>query len=308
MNSIVESQKSQKSIKLGLAFRQAYKKSKDLKALLWGLTFLIAISQFIAVLFSELKVSIEYLDVYVVSILAIYVLVSSFGKAKMRYWQDVGCIVQQYHDYYTLHVGSEPNPFDIPPSLIDSLYNIRMQNKPTDVQDFETWWNINLDTIDFSRARLISVYSTFAWEVELRTNYQNKLRMILIVSILFPIMISTLLNFTLREVILFGFVPIIPFLSLILEEWLENKECISLSDKIRNDCCNVWQNVKANKLNSNEIDSMTVELMQRWHIYRLKTLPIFEWLYKLTQKKMNYDMIINSDSLIEDVKKLDNPI
>lgn len=308
MNSIVESQKSQKSIKLGLAFRQAYKKSKDLKALLWGLTFLIAISQFIAVLFSELKVSIEYLDVYVVSILAIYVLVSSFGKAKMRYWQDVGCIVQQYHDYYTLHVGSEPNPFDIPPSLIDSLYNIRMQNKPTDVQDFETWWNINLDTIDFSRARLISVYSTFAWEVELRTNYQNKLRMILIVSILFPIMISTLLNFTLREVILFGFVPITPFLSLILEEWLENKECISLSDKIRNDCCNVWQNVKANKLNSNEIDSMTVELMQRWHIYRLKTLPIFEWLYKLTQKKMNYDMIINSDSLIEDVKKLDNPI
>ena len=308
MNSIIENQKSQKSIKLGLAFRQAYKNSKDFKALLWGLTFLTAISQFIAVLFSELKLSIEYLDVCVVSILAIYVLVSSFGKAKMRYWQDIGCLVQQYHDFYTLNVGSEPKPFDISPSLIDSLYNIRIQNKPSDVQDFETWWNINLDTIDFSRARLIGIYSTFAWEVELRTNYQKRLGVILLFSILSPIIISTLLNFTLREVILFGFVPIIPFLSLILEEWLENKECVNLADKIRNDCCSVWENVKSNKLNSDEIDFMTVELMQRWHIYRLKTLPIFEWLYKLTQKKVNYDMVINSDSLIKNVKKLDNLI
>ncbi|MGP5406310.1 S-4TM family putative pore-forming effector [Psychrobacter celer] len=308
MKSIVENQKTQKSIRAGMAFRQAYKKSKDFKALLWGFTFIIAASQFIAVLFSELKISIEYLDVWIVSILATYVLFSSFGKARMRYWQDVGCIVQQYHDFYTLNVGSKPNSFDILPSLIDSLYNTRMQKNPTDVQDFNTWWNINLDTIDFSKARLISIYSTFAWEVELRTNYQKILSMILFFSILSPIMISIALNFTTREVILFGFVPVIPFFSLILEEWIENRECMSLANKIRNDCCNVWENVKNNKLNNNEIDSKSIELMQRWHIYRLKALPIFEWLYKLTQKKMNYNMVIDSNSLIEDVKKLDNSI
>lgn len=308
MRSIVENQKTQKSIRAGMAFRQAYKKSKDSKALLWGLTFLIAASQFVAVLFSELKVNIEYLDVWVVSILAIYVLVSSFGKARMRYWQDVGSIIQQHHDFYTLNVGSKPNSFEILPSLIDSLYNMRMQKYSTDVQDFNTWWNINLDTIDFSRARLISIYSTFAWEVELRTNYQKMLNWILFFSILFPIIISIVLNFTTREVILFGFVPIIPFLSLILEEWIENGECVNLADKIRNDCCNVWENVKNNKLNNDEIDFMSVELMQRWHIYRLKTLPIFEWLYKLTQKKMNYKMVIDSNSLIEDIKKLDDSI
>ncbi|MES1964639.1 S-4TM family putative pore-forming effector [Psychrobacter sp. AH5] len=308
MKSIVENQKKEKAIEAGLAFRQAYNYSKGYKTALWGLTFLLAIVQFLAVLVDKNQIYGAYLEVFVVSILALYILLSSFGKARMRYWKDIGCKIQELHDFYTLDVGNKPSKFALLPSLIQSLYKKRLKKNNEDILSFSTWWSSNLEEIDFPRARLICVYSTFSWELELRKKYQFFLIIIISIGILIPIAISIVMNFTARDIIIFGLVPIVPFISLVLEELLENIECIKTANSIRTDSCHVWDNVLDNRLNVEDINSKTIELMSRWQIYRLMTLPIFEWLYKLTQQKMNNEMLVNTDSLIEEVKELDNSI
>lgn len=113
-------------------------------------------------------------------------------------------------------------------------------------------------------------------------------------------------NFPLREALIFIIAPITPFISLLIEELYDNNKCIDVAEDIKKDSCHDWQNVYDNKFNEAEINDSFEKLMSRWHVYRLTTLPIFEWLYKLTQKSMNMNMVANTDSLVEKLKSRSN--
>ena len=60
MLSIVDNQKTKEAIKAGLAFRQAYNYSKNYKACLWGLTFLLSAAQLLVVIISKYQTKINY--------------------------------------------------------------------------------------------------------------------------------------------------------------------------------------------------------------------------------------------------------
>ena len=64
-----------------------------------------------------------------------------------------------------------------------------------------------------------------------------------------------------------------------------------------------WSNnTLQNKLEATELLKATEDLMSQWQTYRSTALPIFEWLYQLSRTQMEKDMIINADSLIEDLQ------
>lgn len=298
MKSIVARQKEPDSIEAGMAYREAYNKSKNYKAILWGFTFLLAVIQLSLTIIAKWELSLE---VFSVVILIIYVLCNSFGKSKMKNWHHIGCKIQRFHDFYALNVGVKPPTFEIRPALIKELYEVRLSKYPNDRKDFEEWWNGRLDEISFTIGRLICSYNTFAWEVEIRNKYHFFLTYTLLGSVFLPLLLSLVLNYSVRETILLIVVPIIPFTSLVLEEWIENKGCINLSESIKNEVCTLWESTKERSFEESNVDSKVEELMVRWQTYRLNTLPIFEWLYNLTQKSMNKSMTVDTDKLINEV-------
>lgn len=309
MLSIVDNQKTKEAIKAGLAFRQAYNYSKNYKACLWGLTFLLAAAQLLVVIISKYQTKINYienLDFLPVAILIVYVLINSFGKDKMKRWHDKGCEIQSLHDSIALGVTSKTRDLAIPQSEINNLYESRKKKHPDDVNTFATWWDSSLNDISFFESRIVCAYVTFFWEVELRKKYQRFLSLILIIIMIISLIVISYYNFPLREALIFIIAPITPFISLLIEELYDNNKCIDVAEDIKKDSCHDWQNVYDNKFNEAEINESFEKLMSRWHVYRLTTLPIFEWLYKLTQKSMNMNMVADTDSLVEKLKSRSN--
>lgn len=305
MLSIIENQKKKAAIKAGLAFRQAYNYSKNYKAILWGLTFLLAAVQLLVVIISKYQTKTTYtenLEFLPVTILIIYVLISSFGKDKMRRWHDKGCEIQSLHDSVALCVTSKVRDFAIPQSEINNLYESRKKKHPDDENTFATWWDTSLNEISFAESRIVCAYVTFSWEVELRKKYHAFLNIILIIIIVVSASMALYYNFPLKEVLIFIIAPITPFISLLIEEIYDNNKCIDVAKDIKKDSCHDWQNVYNKKFTEVEINESFEKLMSRWHVYRLTTLPIFEWLYKLTQKSMNMNMVADTASLVTDLK------
>ena len=185
--------------------------------------------------------------------------------------------------------------------MIEELYESRNRKYPKDNEDFKEWWNKELHKISFSIGRLICSYNTFAWEVEIRKKYHNFLMFTLWSLIFLPVFTSLILDYSLRDTILLIIVPIVPFTSLVLEEWIENKTCINLSDSIKSDVCYLWEHTKQEAFVEANLDLKVDNLMTRWQLYRLSTLPIFEWLYKLTQSSMNKSMTVDTNNLIKEV-------
>ena len=305
MLSIVENQKKKAAIKAGLAFRQAYNYSKNYKAILWGLTFLLATVQLLVVIIIKYQTKTAYtenLEFLPVTILVIYVLMSSFGKDKMRRWHDKGCEIQSLHDSVALCVTSKVRNLAIPQSEINNLYESRKKKHPNDEETFATWWDTSLNEISFAESRIVCAYVTFLWEVELRKKYHKFLNIILIIILAISASVAFYYNFPLKEILIFIIAPITPFISLLIEEIYDNNKCIDVAEDIKKDSCHDWENVYNKKFTEVEINESFEKLMSRWHVYRLTTLPIFEWLYNLTQKSMNMNMVTDTASLVKDLK------
>lgn len=291
-----------KAVTAGAAFRQAYSETKLVKSFLWGATLLLAIIQLVAAIVD--KSAFDLTSATVITLCA-YVLLGSFGKSAMQAMHMLGCNVQRVHDFLTLEVGRKPNDFDLPQSKITRLANRWLRkNKTIKQRELETWWDESLNEVNFAQARLICSCVTFYWEVELRKKYQLFLSLILALSILVPLAVSLYFDFGTYKMIVLALAPFTPFVSLVLEEWLVNKSCLSTALDIRRNCQDLWKQV-INKTASNEVlMAETNSLMESWQIYRMSTLPIFNWLYVLTRRRMEDDMIVDTKSLVQQVKHL----
>lgn len=300
MESVIINQRKEYAVSAAAAFRQAYSTTKLIKSALWSITFLLAILQLSVATIDKLKID---LTVTAISILCIYVLLGSFGKIAMMNHQILGCNIQRLHDYLVLQVCQKPNEFELPPSKIKKLAKKWFKkDAESKKRELETWWDKSLSRVSFSQARLICCYSTFSWEIELRNKYQYLLSIILTVSVLLPLSVSCFLKFNIYETLLLTIAPFTPFISLVLEEWLMNKSCLKEAEKINRNVQDVWSKVTSNSITDKKLMKETNDLMETWQTYRLTTLPIFEWLYRISRAQMEDDMIVNTESLVNQLQ------
>jgi purine-cytosine permease-like protein len=145
---------------------------------------------------------------------------------------------------------------------------------------------------------VIATYSTFAWENELRKKYQTLLTCSLIACVLGPLVLAMVLDYTVSQAIIFILAPFTPFISVLIDEWLTNRQNINVANSLTSECHSTWISVIAGKLSAKEIDTATAQHMNFWQNYRQTATPIFEWLYQCSQKRMEANMIIDTDELI----------
>ena len=300
MSSIIENQMTSKAIEAGTAFRHAYNQAKNWKAVLWIITFGLATAQLLATVCNALPTSGLYLTS--VMLLGLYILFGSFGKDRLQQLYLRGCMIQRYHDFLTMEVGRKPNVLEMTQAIITKLSTARLKKHPDDEAILATWWSSNLATVQFNQARLISVFSSISWETELRKQYNIFLISILLLSLIPPIGFSIYSEFTIQESIILAIAPFTPFIGLLLEEILINWRCHQTTAGLLNKCNTMWENTLQEKLEDAELRSATEDLMSQWQTYRSTALPIFEWLYYLSRTQMEKDMVINTDSLIEELK------
>ena len=300
MTNIIANQKSTEAIEAGTAFRFAYKKAKAWKTAIWSTTLLFAVVQTVAsaYIFSNGTPEIDPTP-YVVSLLLASVFAGSFGKLQVTKWIDIGCTLQRLHDYLVMAVGVRPTHIELPKSKIIELSQKQIRNTPSDKQELENWWSTSLDTVPLSVAKVIATYSTFAWESELRKKYQALLTALLTASIVSPIVLALLLNYTISQSIIFTIAPFTPFISVLLDEWITNRQNLNIANNLTKECHTSWRNIVTGKLSVDEIEEVTEQHMNFWQSFRQSATPIFEWIYNYSQRQMEMNMVVDTKELVK---------
>ncbi|CAD7490129.1 S-4TM family putative pore-forming effector [Aeromonas dhakensis] len=300
MTCIVLNQKSTESINAGVAFRFAYSQAKRWKFWIWMITFFLAVLQTgVSIFLLKNKAPSFDFTPYVVFVLILTVIISSFGKRKVSEWQSLACTIQRLHDYLVLNIGVKPTQIEIPKGKIIDFSKKWLTKKPEDIKDFEEWWSVKLNRVPFPVAKVIATYSTISWENELRKKYQTLLTTLIIIIFLGLLSLAIFLNYTVAQAIIFIIAPFTPFISVILDELIANKQSLMVADKLNTACYSTWESIIMGKLAHVEIEQATEQHMNFWQTHRQLATPIFDWFYRRAKAKMEQEMIINTDELIE---------
>ncbi len=299
MSCIVSNQKSIESVNAGTAFRFAYSRAKIWKSWIWGITFFFAVLQTGASIFIFYNKTPSFDPTpYVVFFLILSVIVGSFGKSQVLEWQSMGCTIQRLHDFLVMGIGVQPTHIELPRAKVIEFSQKWLEKEPNDAKVFEEWWNTSLNKVPFPVAKVIATYSTFSWENELRKKYQTMLIALITFSLFGPLSLSILLEYTVSQAIIFVYAPLTPFISVILDELLSNKQSLKVSESLNIECHSTWANITMGKLTSSEIEKATERHMYFWQNFRQSATPIFDWFYLRSQRKMEKNMIVNTDELI----------
>jgi hypothetical protein len=301
MTCIVTNQKQAAAVEAGTAFRYAYDRAKFWKAWIWGAALLLAIVQTAVSVYIFAGNKTPFDPAYLtMGPLLTFIFIGTFGKHLVNKWQSRGCMLQRLHDHQTMGIGVKPSQLELPRSLVGELSIKQLKEAPGDREQLETWWSSRLTDIPHPVAKIIATYSTFAWEGELRKRYQGVLVFLLITCIAIPILVSLALNYTILQSLAFVIGPFTPIIAVILDEWILNRQSLKIAEQLTLGCYNSWDNILTGKLNNDEMHSSTEQHMRYWQNFRQSATPIFEWLYKVSRKKMENNMLVDTAQLISD--------
>ena len=305
-NKIVQNQRSESAVEYACAFRWAYSNAKRWKSIIWMFTLVLAVLQIVVTSRSALFTYVvqHNLEVIMISILLLTLLLQVFGKTfGLELWQKRGSLAQQFHDNSVLGLRIKPNFLSLTPSLIKKYADNYKAKRPSDMENLSAWWPEHIDVLPYHAAIIICQLSTFKWEFELRRKYQRLLVFILIVTMALIFITAWLNSYTIEKIILFLLVPATPFLALLLDELLINGQFYKQALHTANISENLWMHVVEHKVKDEHglIDKLS-GIQSDWQQYRRSASPIFDWLYWISRKSMEIDMLVDSRALANEYR------
>lgn len=305
MNNITERQSNEESIKISAAFRTLYRKAKFWKSVLWTATFSLSFIQVIIALNPEKIETIipkeDLTSIFVVIALAT-MLIGTFGKTfAINVNIKKGSDLQRLHDHLVLNLGQKPSNIELRPSKIENLANYWRRNNKEDYINLGEWWPNCVERLPEKIAQNLCLMHTLQWELELRKKYIGLLLIILITLIFTLLLISFNLEMTTRAFVTDLITPASPIFALIITELLASIECEQEAKQGVEEAQNLWRT--ESNLTEKEFGERLNELTFFWQGVRPKQPPIFDWMYWLTRKTMNENMLIDSEKLSNEYLK-----
>lgn len=301
-NDICKRQSCEDSVKIAAAFRYAYGRAKFWKSWVWSLTVILAVLQLIAAInHKNLKVYLpDDLAAMVVTVSLTSMLMATLGRHYFISRSiEVGGKLQRLHDFKVLGLGVKPTVLEVSQSQIDRLSSKWLNKRPDDRPNISEWWPNSVAELPENLGITLCLFSTFRWESELR----NKYALVLIAAgtalLIGSLVLMHVLGYQIAEYVVKIFTPISPLIALLVDEWLLNSSGLKIAQDASRQALTLWDKA----LGSGEIDDDNDELNRLnylWSGYRSSASPIFDWLYWLTQKTMNKDMIIDASSLVSE--------
>jgi len=306
MNDIAKNQSSESNIKIAAAFRYAYRKAKFWKSMIWTLTLILVIGQLFAAInhqsFQEYLP--DNLAAMLITISLATMLMTTLGKHYLINTSVVlGSKLQRLHDFNILSLGIKPSHLDVLPSQIEKFSSKWLSSKPDDKVNLSEWWPVSVSNIPDKAGIALCLLSTFKWEYELRSKYSWFLVLSTLAILAGSFCLMHILDLLLADFIVKIIVPLSPLLGLLIDEWLLNRTGVQLSRSSSQEALNIWNDLSGKTITEQMASERLGQLMYSWDNYRAAMSPIFDWIYWLTQKTMNDDMVIDIDSLVYDYQQ-----
>lgn len=305
MNEISQSQAELKNVKIAAAFRYAYRRAKLWKSWVWSLTILLAALQlFSAINHQHLKDYLpDNLAAMVVTVSLLSMLMGTLGRHFfINKYIDLGSKLQRLHDFEILGIGTKPTPLEVSQSQIERLSKKWLDNNPKDQPNLSEWWPNSISELPEQSGIALCLLSTFKWENELRKKYSIVIILSGITAGLASLSLMHILEYRISDYIVNILTPMSPLLALLIDEFLLNRSALQVAQESSQQALGLWNKY----FDAPEKEGGKEELNQLsylWSSYRSTASPIFDWLYWITQKTMNKDMIIDANALISEYEK-----
>lgn len=295
MNRINERQSKPNTIKIAAAFRQVYKLAKFWKSFIWGLTIILVIGQ---LLLTTQIIKTNLLPVNLTSATIVLSLLLLLFNTFGHYYiimplLALGARLNRLHDITVLGIGVKSSLFEIMPSQIEKYSRQWLSKHPDDYSNLEEWWPNAVSKLPEALGICLCLLSTFKWETELRKKYRIFVGISILIVLGSGFLIMYLMNYLLTDYIIKIFVPTFPLIELLTKELMSNNLSIQTSNFAKQRVSKLWEELITKPNENHEASETFKELVFLWDSYRASTLPIFDWLYWLTQQTMNYAMIID---------------
>lgn len=301
MNDISKRQSMEGNVKIAAAFRYAYKKAKYWKSLIWALTLVLVILQLLAAINHQNLTAYlpDNLAAMVVTVSLLSMLMSTLGKHYLvNRFITIGSKLQRLHDFEVLGLGVKPTILEIRPSQVDRMSNQWLDRNPTDRPNLSEWWPNTVSKLPENAGTTLCLLSTFKWEFELRQKYSFVLLLTGTVVVMTGFLLMHVLDYKLSDYIVNILVPSSPLLALLIDEWLVNNTCTEVAKESSQHAHELWCEYSSDPVRAQGDKEELNKLSYLWGNYRSTSSPIFDWLYWITQKTMNNDMIIDAQALV----------
>lgn len=298
----------EENVKIAAAFRYAYSRAKFWKSLIWALTLMLATLQLLAAINHQNLTAYlsDNLAAMVVTISLLSMLMSTLGKHYLvNRFISIGSKLQRLHDSEVLELGVKPTILEIRPSQIESMSKHWLDRNPADRPNLSEWWPNSVSELPNNLGTNLCLLSTFKWEFELRKKYGLVLLLTGTVVITSSLLLMYILDYKLPDYIVNIFVPLSPLLALIIDEWLINSTCTEVAKESSEQAHNLWHEYSSGSESDHGDKNELNKLSYLWGNYRSTASPIFDWLYWITQKTMNKDMMIDAQALVSEYKGAD---
>jgi hypothetical protein len=298
MNNINDLQSLASNVNVAAAFRLAYKRAKNWKAWIWGPTIILSALQLIAAINIQNFTNFTPLDLaaYVIAMSFFVILASTIGKYyKINKYVDLGSKFQRLHDFNVLKLGVKPTLLEISPSQIKRFSTKWLSKNLADEPNLAQWWPSSVTELQKDKGVALCLLSTFRWESELRDKYSNVLLFILLTLAALSFALMHQLDYLLSDYMVRILVPLSPLFGLLIDEWLSNRSSLKIANSCAEQCLCLWK-----QADNADVTHELNQLSYIWNGYRTTANPIFDWLYWVTQKSMNEDMIIDANALVAD--------
>ena len=308
MNDISKRQSMEENIKIAAAFRYAYNRAKFWKSLIWGLTLALAILQLLAAINHQSLTAYlpDNLAAMVVTVSLLSMLMSTLGKHYLvNRFISIGSKLQRLHDFEILGLGVKPTSLEIRPSQVERMSKQWLDRNPTDRQNLSEWWPNSVSNLPENAGIALCLLSTFKWEHELRQKYSFVLLLTGAAAVTSGFLLMHVIDYKLSDYIVNILVPSSPLLALLIDEWLVNSACTEVAKESSQHAHKLWCEYSSDSVLDQGDKEELNKLSYLWGNYRSTASPIFDWLYWITQKTMNKDMMIDAQALVAEYQSVD---
>jgi hypothetical protein len=298
MNQITAVQNSQRQLERLAAQRELYSSAKRLFNLqLIGNVLVPLTLSFVSTLRGNFSV---YVAIYGI---CFFVVDTLLVEPAIKQQKSKAAKVQELFDSEVLELTKSPfkTVEDITVEEVLSNYDAHRKIQ-SNIERINNWYNVNLEGLDISIARLVCQRINYSWECRLRRAYGNLLKVLNVILPLLVIGVALFAGLKTNELVLIGG-GLLPLFRFVTKQYQENKESGERLTKLNNHFDKVWEKVIRGEIDKDELEETARRIQDEIYENRIKSPLIPDSFYRLYRPNEEALMTKGADSLVAEFRE-----
>lgn len=287
------------------AMRELYSKAKEYNLLSAFVNIVVMIGLMLFVLFmnsqwQETPINLSWLLVlssFSILLIDEIVLIPKINRARK-----IAAKIQELFDCDVLQIPWNNMAGDKPEAEIIKAEADKHLAIQGNKKELENWYGNQqlFSQIPAQAAKLIAQRSNITWDKTLRQRYLSRLKTILFLIILFPLIIGSFIGLSMQSFLIIALATVMPAISYLIQQYREHKHSLKTLEHLSRKQTALWEKL----LNQQSINDIEIrQLQDEIYNHRKNGALVFDRLYEKMKKTQEDSMYYSCEQSINEYQK-----